>query len=80
MIGDLHYCQCTRCNEPLHDPEWGSETDMINNNGYRKTSLYGNHSEAICAMEAAGWRIGSESIGGDVCKACVEAEQIKTSR
>lgn len=40
------------------------------------TLLFDCHSKAIRAMERAGWRPSSESIGGDTCAACLEAELV----
>ena len=73
MIGELLYLRCDRCGghlgRRLSRPApyiWIAD---------RPASLYTSHSEAIRAGEAAGWRLQSESIGGDVCAACVAREQ-----
>jgi len=37
--------------------------------------LFSNHSEAARAGSAAGWEMVSESVGGDLCPACLAAER-----
>ena len=71
MIGELLYLRCDRCGRPYLRQPFDRAHSQIGD----ARALFQSHSEAIRAGEAAGWRLQSESIGGDVCAACVAREQ-----
>lgn len=81
MLSEFIFCKCDRCGSALDENTRQSAIEhckireIADEMSWEGAYLFASHSRAIRAMEIAGWRVGSPSVGGDTCERCIAAER-----